>query len=232
MKRMIDNKEFNALKNEVSEIETDVSGLIDDTATSSSKVWSSNKVNTELGQLKGMGVVYSTSATPTNEDNTFIFNKTDFITEPIPSWTSIIGKQICQIVDSKIKYIYSVVSSSESTISCVLIGEVGGGNQFYEHNIWLIGNNSDININIIIENTSNEAIDSLTKIKTALHDLGYWNDNNYRPAYTKVNGWKGTSVVTGLANLDSGKLFVIFSSSNNEAEITSTTVVQDTINTK
>lgn len=104
-----------------------------------------------------------------------------------------------------------------------------GGGQAYEHHIWLLGNNSDIDINIIIKNDSNNEINTLTKLKNALRDLGWWNNNNYRPLYTKVNGWKGTSVVVGLANLDNGKLYAIYASTNNEDEITSTTLVQDTI---
>lgn len=122
---------------------------IDDTTTAADKIWSSQKTNNEISQIKSIGVIYSTTATPTQDNDTYIFNKTDFITEPLPNWSAIIGKQICQIVDSKIKYIYSVVASNATTITCVLIGEVGGGSQLYQHNITLKYSNRRIVLNII-----------------------------------------------------------------------------------
>ena len=194
---------------------------IDDSTTSATKCWSSQKTNSEFTQVKGMGVVYATSATPTVDDDTYIFNKTDFITEPIPSWTSIIGKQVCQIVDSKIKYIYSVVSTSESTITCVLIGEVGGGKQSYLHNIKIYDNSGWI-CYIQIINNSNTAFTGVS-LYNFLIDNGFNGTN--RKSY-QATGVIGGNVIHSIASDSSNHIYFNHGTSGTEKAYT---VVQNNL---
>ena len=190
---------------------------IDDSTTSATKCWSSQKINSEFTQVKGMGVVYATSATPTVDDDTYIFNKTDFITEPLPTWTTIVGKQICQIVDSKIKYIYSVVSSSESTITCVLIGEVGGGSQLYQHNIMFFDSSTNMISTTLV--CDRDTAFNTNDFRQFLNDKGlvgttsnlpycgmvssvlivgiYYKSTSNQVSITKSNGDSGTFTISG-----------------------------------
>lgn len=106
---------------------------IDDTITANNKLWSSQKTSTEITNATKIKVVYTTTDTPTISGSDYIFDKNNITPAIIDA--SIIGKELYQIVDDKIKYAYRVNTILNDDVYTSLVGEFGGGKQLYQHNI-------------------------------------------------------------------------------------------------
>lgn len=145
---------------------------IDDTTTSATKVWSSEKTSTEITNATKNKVVYTTTDTPTTSGSSYIFDKNNI--SPTISDTSIIGKELYQIVDSKIKYAYRVNMILNDDVYTSLVGEFGGGggSQLYQHNVTLYTGTNDAFISLTIINSNSNAIDTIGKIASYFNDNG------------------------------------------------------------
>lgn len=140
MKRMIDNKEFNTLKSDVNDIKTTINGLIEDSTTSESKVWSSSKVNTEIGKAKDKGIYYALEE-PTENEGVYTYAKLT-LANINPNIPLKVGDLIISFDDTDLSNIKSSNMwriddlTNEDYPIVVLVGKVGGSSkQLYQHNI-------------------------------------------------------------------------------------------------
>lgn len=149
---------------------------IDDSTTSNTKVWSSNKTNSEVNLAKYMQIIFNTTETPTydSENDGYIFTKAN-VDPMVDAYST--GKTLVQIVDNKIKYIYSIVQVTTYNVIGVLIGEVGGGKQLYQHNIKLQHDAYSLKVWFNFISDSNTAITSEAGLVSALKDT-YTSINN------------------------------------------------------
>lgn len=145
---------------------------IDDTTTASNKLWSSEKTSTEITNATKIKVVYTTTDTPTTSGSSYIFDKNNITPAIIDA--SIIGKELYQIVDDKIKYAYRVNMILNDDVYTSLIGEFGGGKQLYEHNIEFSKTTGTplLNITLQIRNDDNTPFTAAT-LKAWLSSNGY-----------------------------------------------------------
>lgn len=107
---------------------------IDDTTTSTTKVWSSQKTNTEVGNAKDKGVYYTTTEPTLQSANYYgillsnISNKDDNI--------ALKPKDIIIYINNgSVDSVYHINTIIGTSINVVKVGSFGGDKQLYQHNI-------------------------------------------------------------------------------------------------
>lgn len=169
-------------------IEAQAGAKIDDTTTSATKVWSSDKTNTEIEKAKDKGI-YATITAPTLIS---LYSYSIAISDLIVNTNIPIQQNDLVIyVDQqnvKAMSIYQITAIIAPTVFLTKLGDFGGGSTLYQHNI-ILGNSSTItNIIVKIINDSETAMD-LTAVATWLNDKGF-------NAWDKLFGVSGSIVVS------------------------------------
>lgn len=178
---------------------------IDDTTTANNKLWSSQKTSDEITNATKIKVVYTTTDTPTTSGSDYIFDKNNITPAIIDA--SIIGKELYQIVDDKIKYAYRVNTILNDDVYTSLVGEFGGGKALYEHNVYLkIYDTNDaknyIECWFTFNSDNNEEINTQAKFEALVLDkIGAHNDRSIENGFISANGWahnNGNEDISGI----------------------------------
>lgn len=165
---------------------------IDDSTTSATKVWSSNKVNTEVEIAKDKGI-YFTKTQPTYDSGTgyYILDEGHFtnLVSNIPIKTF----DLVLYIDSnnKVKDMYYAVSKTGSNWSLNKEAEFGGGKQLYQHNIFITTNPDNTpkyTISVQIYNDDPTQFTEST-FHAWLVSNGYERLNKYTEPAVKNNGY-------------------------------------------
>lgn len=162
---------------------------IDDTETSLSKTWSSKKISDKLDLISDKGIYY-TFVQPTLNVDVYELNTSDL--ENPNQYTFQKYNDIIVYIDSngKVKEFYNCVSVSGdfSTIYLDKVGEVGGGTQLYQHNLYFYSGSKNVYCQII--NNSNTPF-----TKASL--LSFLNTNNFKENTVAYPAWVTTSGAFG-----------------------------------
>lgn len=156
---------------------------IDDTTTANNKLWSSEKTSTEITNAKDKGIYY-TKTQPTNVGaNLYSLNFDNEILN-INSNIPILKKDLLFYIDAndKVVELYRI----EGTNSLTKIGDIGGGNQIYQHNITLFGTASNtLKIQLLSEDNTPF---NFTKLKNWLIEKGFETSGADTKYYYKTSG--------------------------------------------
>ena len=158
MKRMIDNKEFEALKSDVTTLKQEA---------------------TEIPKAKDKGMYYALEE-PTENDDVFTYSNltianinTDI---PLKVGDLIMSFDATDLTDIKSANMWKIDEIGDDSVEVVLVGKVGGGGgkQLYQHNIVIDDNNANNNQSgsCLIINDSNEKIDTQAKLIAYLSSKG------------------------------------------------------------
>ena len=153
--------------------ETGPSGAddIDDLTTANNKVWSSNKVNTEVGKAKDKGI-YFTTTQPTEDSGLYYLNEGHFENTSYDIPIKAFDLLIYIDGDDKASEIYKVLSKIGDNWSLEKLGDIGGGKQLYQHNIFVYRNagNETAKVNLQITNDNPNKM-TLQEIITYIKDV-------------------------------------------------------------
>ena len=171
---------------------------IDDTGTSATKVWSSQKTHNMLD--KG---IYFALDEPTENDGVYTYTRLTLgninTNVPIQQDDLIISFDATDISNIKSANMWQITDASDpDTLTVALVGSVGGGKQLYQHCITLIisGTKRYISLNIISDSATPFTYDTLN---TYLADKGF-NSNNvvYSASGTYYESGYGIRIVYGV----------------------------------
>jgi len=169
---------------------------IDDSTTSATKVWSSQKTNNSLD--KG---IFTTMVEPTDLGGGAEY-RLDY--EDAPILTSGIHVKENDLIlyidgDSKVKYLYSVSAVYEEYVYLFKQGEIGGSTT-YLHLINITRTDNSTGFTLTIESTSNTPF-TISSLLSWLTDKGIvvdLNEANYnQKVYPVSGGYSSGGVVTG-----------------------------------
>ena len=164
---------------------------IDDSGTSATKVWSSQKTNNEIINVNNPGA-FTSYTVPTEDDGTYYLLRSNIypVLRTLKTNDIIIIYDNTDLDNLTIKEIWEVGIINGTSVQVSKIGSVGG-TQLHKHNITLkatrvqSGSYYYCYISFILELESNVAITTYDGLKNALLDKGYNSQNN---ALTNVTG--------------------------------------------
>lgn len=192
MKRMIDNKEFEKLKNDVDDSikKSDTSGLVKNDGTiDTTNYASTSKLD------KG---VYYTTTSPTEESDTLYIYASNI--ENVNSNVLFnTNDLILYINNDKVESVYKIteIDSQQSVFVVELVGSVGGGSQLYQHFVSVNlydTNTSSMKFQFAFKYTSssNEEINTYDKFTALITDiLGSNANRDITNGAIEVNGFVG-----------------------------------------
>ena len=173
---------------------------IDDTTTSPTKVWSSQKTNLELSKAHEPGY-YITDEAPTSlGGNSYHIAISDILNLQNASFKS--GDIVLYINNNIPDSVYKITSSDLSGVTTEKIGTYSQGSQLYHHFIFMECRNSNFGYTCIfdIETPENTQYDTYSKVRTALST--YYNNCNIQ-AYCIVRN-SGSNTTCHTIKYDSG----------------------------
>lgn len=199
MKRMIDNKDYEALKNDVNDLKVEIENLEVPSITITIEQMTSattaqltdeqydildNNINIYVTVPQGFSImIYKLGSEEHNIWFTSNANLSNDNVLEVNNFVISVNKttKVVTIVEAKNVVANPTLEGTESDLEGIEIDgtkyKVGGGKQLYQHNISIYFNNTDtgsrtfLNLTLILDN--NTALDTTEKVANKLWDLGY-----------------------------------------------------------
>lgn len=164
----------------------DGTNAIDDTTTSASKLWSSQKTNNEIANAKDKGI-YFTTTQPTYDSGSGLYSLNEGHFENQNANIPIKAFDLLIYIDGndKASEIYKVLSKTGDNWSLDKLGDIGGGKQLYRHHLRLYYN-SGLVFRCSIINDNNTAFD-LSTFKSYLNEKGFTSSTKALEGYGWLN---------------------------------------------
>lgn len=165
---------------------------IDDSTTSATKVWSSQKVNTEIGNAKDKGIYFTTTAPTELSDPSYTIAPTDIVNKNDD--ISFKAKDIIVYVNNgTVESLYQI-NAVANPLQLSKVATFSQGTQLYQHNIY--GFATNVKFTLTIKNAQATEMNA-SDIMNWLKENGFRNDttpNHFYNEFCYIQSGSITSV--------------------------------------